>query len=261
VLTEVARGVASRVRRTARGYEIQRVQGVAETGGPVDNNAFVNMSAAMALREAAALAAALGFPADDVWTCIADDLALPRNEDGAIVNHDDYAPDEPKGSTPEAAAGLFPAGYPVDPETERRTLSAAVDNVDGYLGSPMLSAVAGVYAARLGERDRALELYERGFAEFVQEPHHVVCEYSPSVYPDQPRAGPFIANLGGFLTGCLYGLTGMTLRAGDPAGWCDRPVTMPQGWDGVHVERLWVRGRPAALTAVHGEDRARLDLG
>jgi hypothetical protein len=118
-----------------------------------------------------------------------------------------------------------------------------------------------VYAARLGERERALELYERGFAEFVAQPHSVVTEYSPSVYPDQPRAGPFIANLGGFLTGCLYGLTGMTLRAGEPVGWCRRPVTMPQGWDGVHVERLWVRGRPATLMAVHGEDRARLDLG
>jgi trehalose/maltose hydrolase-like predicted phosphorylase len=260
VLVEVARWVASRVRRTGRGYEIQRVEGIAETGEPVDNNAFVNMSAATALREAAALAPALGFRADDVWTRIADDLVLPRNADGAIVNHDDYKPDEPKGATPEAAAGLFPAGYPVDPETERRTLSAAVGNVDAYLGSPMLSALTGVYAARLGERDRALELYERGFAEFVAQPHNVVTEYSPSVYPEQPAAGPFIANIGGFLTGCLYGLTGMTLRDGDPAVWCRRPVTMPQGWDGVHVERIWVRGRPATLTAVHGEDRGRLDL-
>lgn len=70
-----------------------------------------------------------------------------RNSDGAIVNHDGYRPDEPQGATPEAAAGLFPVGYPVDPETERRTLSAAVGNAEGYLGSPMLSARAGVYAA------------------------------------------------------------------------------------------------------------------
>jgi trehalose/maltose hydrolase-like predicted phosphorylase len=186
VLSEVARWVASRVRHSGRGYEIRRVQGIAEGGGPVDNNAFVNMSAAMALREAAALAPALGFRANDVWTRIADDLVLPRDEDGAIVNHDGYRPDEAKGATPEAAAGLFSAGYPVDPETERRTLSAAVGNVDAYVGSPMLSALLGVYAARLGERDRALELYERGFAAFVLQPHSVVTEYSPSVYPDQP---------------------------------------------------------------------------
>jgi trehalose/maltose hydrolase-like predicted phosphorylase len=260
VLEEVARWIASRVRHSERGYEIRRVQGVAETGGPVDNNAFVNMSAARALHEAAALAPALGFRGNDAWSRIADGLVLPRNAEGAIVNHDGYRPDEPKGATPEAAAGLFPAGFSVDPETERRTLAAAVGNVDDYLGSPMLSALTGVYAARLGERDRALELYERGFAEFVQQPFTVVTEYSASVYPDQPRAGPFVANNGGFLTGCLYGLTGMTLRDGDPTGWCRGPVTMPQGWDGVHVERLWVRGRPATLTAVHGEDRARLDL-
>ena len=67
---------------------------------------------------------------NDVWARIADELVLPRNDDGAIVNHDGHRPDEPKGGTPEAAAGLFPVGYPVDPETERRTLSAAVGPVD-----------------------------------------------------------------------------------------------------------------------------------
>src|SRR3954447_2348589 len=30
-----------------------------------------------------------------------------------------------------------------------------------------------------------------------------------------------------------------------PDGWCRPPVTPSQGWDGVHAERLWVRGRPA----------------
>jgi hypothetical protein len=50
----------------------------------------------------------------------------------------------------QAAAGLFPAGYPVDPETERRTLSAAVGNVDDYVGSPMLSALLGVCGATGG---------------------------------------------------------------------------------------------------------------
>jgi protein-glucosylgalactosylhydroxylysine glucosidase len=73
-----------------------------------------------------------------------------------------------------------------------------------------------------------------------------------------PRTAPFIANIRAFLTGGLYGLTGMTLSDGDPDGWCRRPVMMPQGWNGVHVERL--RGRPASLTAEHGQDRARLNV-
>ncbi len=258
VLAEVARWVASRVRPTQRGYEIRGVEGIAETGTPVDNNAFVNMAAAVTLREATALADALGQGADPAWTHVADNLVLPQEPDGTIVNHDGYRSDEPQGGTPEAAAGLFPIGYPVDPDTEARTLAAAVDRVDGYVGSPMLSALLGVYAARIGQRERALDLYERGFADFVQQPHALVTENSPVMQPDQPRAAPFTANVGGFLTGCLYGLTGMTPTADDPAAWCGRPVTMPQGWDGVRVERLWVRGRPASLTAVHGRDHAEL---
>jgi len=41
---------------------------------------------------------------------------------------------------------------------------------DNYVGAPMLSALLGVYAARLGERERALELFERGYADFVIDP-------------------------------------------------------------------------------------------
>jgi hypothetical protein len=33
---------------------------------------------------------------------------------------------------------------------------------------------------------------------------------------------------------------------------------MPAGWDGVEIERLVVRGRPARLTARHGDERATL---
>jgi protein-glucosylgalactosylhydroxylysine glucosidase len=259
VLAEVARWVASRVRHTTRGYEILHVHGIAETDTPVDNNAYVNMSAAMTLREATSLAEALGFVPDPAWVHIADNLVLPRSHTGAVVNHDGYHPDEPQAGTPEAAAGLFPVGYPVDPETERRTLSSIMDKVDDYVGAPMLSALLGVYAARLGRRERALELYERGFADFVLAPYSLTTEYSPTAYPDQPRAAPFTANLGGFLTGCLFGLTGITLGPGQPAAWCHRPVTMPEGWDGIHVDRLWVRGRPATLTAHHGK-HASLDL-
>ncbi len=260
VLSDVARWIASRTNRTQRGYEIHRVEGIAETGTPVNNNAFVNMAAATTLREATRLADALGLPANPAWTHIADNLVLPRDTDGTIINHDGYRPDEPQGATPEAAAGLFPVGYPVDADTEARTLAAAVGRADGYAGSPMLSALLGVYAARLGQRERALDLYEHGFADFVQAPHSLVTETSPTTAPDQPRAAPFTANVGGFLTGCLYGLTGMNPTADEPATWCRQPVRMPQGWEGITVDRLWVRGRSATLTADHGQDHAQLDF-
>ena len=66
-------------------------------------------------------------------------------------------------------------------------------------------------------------------------------------FPDRPRAGPLMANVGGFLTSCLYGLPGLVLQAGDPQHWARRPVVMPELWDGVEVDRIWVRGNPARV--------------
>jgi hypothetical protein len=127
-----------------------------------------------------------------------------------------------------------------------------------YAGQPMLSSMLGVYAARLGDRERSLAMFEWGYGDFVVEPFTITAEYSPAYFPDHVLAGPFTANLGGFLTSCLYGLTGLRLHAGSPESWFERPVVLPAGWDAVHVDRVWVRGRPMALDAAHGDERGRL---
>jgi trehalose/maltose hydrolase-like predicted phosphorylase len=253
VIAGVAEWLCSRLSHTARGYEICRVIGVAESDTTVDNNAFVNMAAIVTLREAAALGRALGRGRPDEWDRVASEIVLPMDpEQGIILNHDRYDPDEEGGATPEAPAGLFPLGFDTDPETERRTLAYYLRLADKYAGAPMLSSMLGVYAARLGDRDRALELFERGYGDFIVEPFRITTEFSPKAYPDRPVAGPFTANLGGFLTACMYGLTGMRPTAGRPESWCQRPVVMPRGWDGIHVERIWAHQRPARLTAEHG---------
>ncbi|MFC7483633.1 hypothetical protein ACFQX7_31480 [Luedemannella flava] len=163
VLNGVAEWISSRLVRTARGCEILGVNGIAEIEGMVDNNAFVNMSAAVALREAATLGRSLGRGRVEAWEKAAVDMVLATDPDtGVILNNDGYDRGEGKAGTPEAPAGLFPAGFETDPETERRTFAFYLDQADSYLGSPMLSALLGVYAARTGDRDLALEMFERG---------------------------------------------------------------------------------------------------
>jgi len=66
--------------------------------------------------------------------------------------------------------------------------------------------------------------------------------------------------VGGFLTSCLYGLPGLVLGAGEPETWPRRPVVMPTLWEGVEVERIWVRGKLARLVARHGDNRATLEM-
>ena len=259
VLADVATWIVSRGVETKRGFEIHGVNGIAERKENVNNNAFVNMAAAVALREAVALARPLGYVADPRWEHLARTIFLRIDRNGVIRNHDLYRATEEKGETPEAAAGLFPLTFECSAEVERATLDFYLRLADQYVGAPMLSALLGVYAARLGDRERALELFERGYADFVIDPFALTTEYAPAAFPEQPLAGPFTANLGGFLTSCLYGLPGIRIGPGEPESWCARPVTLPKGWTEVHVDRVWARGMPLRLTARHGADHAVLE--
>jgi hypothetical protein len=78
-------------------------------------------------------------------------------------------------------------------------------------------------------------------------------EYRPDKFPEQTMAGPFFANMGGFLMSLLLGFPAVRIGAGGPEGWCQRTVVLPQDWTAIEVERLWVRGRPARLEASHGK--------
>jgi trehalose/maltose hydrolase-like predicted phosphorylase len=261
VLDQICRWIESRVTRTERGYEILATNGIAEKKRPVNNNAFVNMAADVVLRETAALAPALGLEPRPSWESIRAGLYLPVDRrTGVIKNHDAYRPTEEKGETPEALAGFFPYTYEAAPNVETASYEFYLELADRYVGAPMLSALLGVYAARLGRRRQALELFERGYAAFILQPFTITAEYDPRVFPEQEIAGPFTANLGGFLMSCLYGLTGLQLGLGSPQTWCARPVRMPAGWEGIEAERIWVRGRPASLLARHGDQRAALEF-
>jgi protein-glucosylgalactosylhydroxylysine glucosidase len=260
VLRGVAEWIVGRGAETSRGFEIRECLGIAEQEQPVDNHAYVNMAAAVVLREAARAARRLGFGGAARWEGIADRVVLPVDDaTNVILNHDGYAyrENDVASATPEALAGLFPFNYDPGPDREQATLRFYLDRVGGYVGYPMLSAPLGAWAARLGDRALSSRLFEEGYADFVEEPFLVTNEFSRR-FPDQPRAGPLIANVGGFLSSCLYGLTGLTLGPEEPAAWSRRPASMPELWDGLEVERVWARGQPMRLLATHGSP-ARLE--
>jgi protein-glucosylgalactosylhydroxylysine glucosidase len=121
----------------------------------------------------------------------------------------------------------------------------------------MLSAPLGAWAARLGDRVLSGRLFESGYADFIDEPFRVTNEFSKR-FRQHPRAAPLLANVGGFLSGCLYELTGIVLGPGEPHTWPQRRASMPNLWEGIEVERIWAHGRPFRLTARHGE-MAKLD--
>jgi hypothetical protein len=132
-----------------------------------------------------------------------------------------------------------------------------MEQAPSYVGGPMLSALLPVYAVRAGQPAVARDLLESGYGEFINEPFLEPDEY-PRSRRDRPRASPMFANLGGYLTGVLYGFTGVRMSMSEPESWAESPVALPDGWKGIHVERLWMRGRPWRLDAAAGAKRAAL---
>jgi hypothetical protein len=259
VLQGVADWVCSRVTRTERGHEIRRSMGIAEREMPTDNQAFTNMAAVVVLQQAIALGERLDKDVDPRWLEIAETVVIPRDSrTGVIRSHDGHRMTETKGPTPDPLAGLFPLGYVADPDDERATIEAYLKVADKYLGSPMLSALYGVWAAWVGDRRRSLALFERGFRRFVTERFLQPLEYDSAVFPDEGRAGPFCANLSGFLQGCLFGLPGLRVDGGDPGAWSRRRVVLPAGWQAIEVDRVWVRGASGHLIARHGAARTEI---
>ena len=92
-----------------------------------------------------------------------------------------------------------------------------------------------VYAARAGEPALARELLEGGYGAFINPPFLEPDEY-PRSRTDRPRASPMFANLSAFLSGMLYGFTGVQLGHDEPRAWARRPVRLPEGWRGIDVE-------------------------
>ena len=257
VLSGVAKWITGRVTPSRRGYEIRSAMGIAEREAETNNAAFTNMSAAVVLRDAIQAAGKLGYEADPDWSRIADQMVIPMR-DQAIISHDGYRVTEGKGGTPDPLMGIFPLGFEMTQEVEAATLKFYLRLQKDYIGSPMLSALYGVWAAYSGDRGLSARLLEDGYGQFCVGRFLQTLEYRHDVFPEQPRAGPFFANLGGFLSGLLLGFPGLRPGLGDPSLWTQRAVVLPEGWNAIEVDRLWVRNRPFRLSARHGAERAEL---
>jgi hypothetical protein len=107
----------------------------------------------------------------------------------AVISHDDYRIDEEKGATPDPLMGLFPFGYRLTPQQEQATLKLYLDMAQDYIGSPMLSALYGTWASRLGDRALALKLLDEGYGQFCVGRFLQTLEYRPDRFPSSRKPG------------------------------------------------------------------------
>src|SRR6185312_6777908 len=255
VLSGVADWLTSRAHRGRRGWEIRRSMGIAERKKESDNEAFTLLSAKAVLNSALEAATILQRHEGGQWREMAGRLRFPLR-DGVLVSHDGFRRNEEKGATPSPLMGIFPLGN-LNADVARATLDLFLPCAGGYIGSPMLSAFYGVWAARRGDRKLALKLLDEGYGRFVTGRFLQTLEYRPDKFPEQPQAGPFFANMGGFLMSLLLGFPVLMMSSSPLVDWPQRDVVLPAGWQAIEVKRLWLRGKPTRLVARQGR-RAEL---
>jgi hypothetical protein len=229
--------------------------GIAERKTESDNEAFTLLSAKAVLTAALEAARQLGRPEGAQWRQVLEHLNLPVR-DGILVSHDGFRRNEEKAATPSPLMGVFPLEN-LSPTLAPATLAYYLAQARGYVGSPMLSSLYGVWAARHGNRRLGLRLLEEGYAKFITGRFLQTLEYRPDKFPEQPQAGPFFANMGGFLQSLLFGFPGIVPNSGVLASWVQHDVVLPAGWKAIEVERLWLKGKPVRLLARQGK-RAEL---
>ena len=250
-----------RVTRNGRGFVMQDTMGIAEREQPADDDAYTVMGAKVVLGEAIAAAKRLG---RFITPVVGRGPGRTRAPGGRADRRDPRARGLPAGREEGVdagpLAGLFPLWYDVEPQIARASLEFYLDLAPGYIGSPMLSAFYGTWAAWLGDRRLSAKLFKQGYADLAADRYLQTLEQAPARDPETPRAGPFFANLGGFLMSLLYGLPGIRLGPGRPETWPNRPVVLPAGWRSIEVERAWVRMDPARIVARHGAERASIEV-
>ena len=259
VLEGIADWICSRVLPTPRGYEILHVVGNDESVHDVDNHALTNGLCAWTLREAARQAEALGMTPPARWRDIAEGLFLPVNpQTGALEKHEHDPQHLTKAGPDTAELQFFPFECPVSETVAAATLRHQLSLAHTYLGMPMHSSYFAVWAAQTGDRALAGEFLDQGTASRFIEPYFQFIESSKPGNPWANRAATFITGLAGLLNACLLGFPGVTIGSGAPETWPHRPVTLPEGWERIEVDRLIMRGKHYRLTATHGADRAIL---
>ncbi|HET9177275.1 MAG TPA: hypothetical protein VFQ24_02850 [Terriglobia bacterium] len=244
VLRAVAEWIESRSVRTSRGFEIQNIMGPDEGVENVNNNSYMNVICRMVMEAAVRCAGLVGAKPPAAWAAIARSIVIPIDKARNIVLPYDHPPQGPNYSLgnmamltvhdPPLVQSLLKNTY----EYEAKLRAERPQGI-GFA----LDAVAAT-AAFFGDRSAAATLYRKSWQNVWVEPYGMIKEAPSEDY------ACFITNFGSLLQTAMVGFTG--IRATAP-GWAKYPATLPEGWDSIEIDRVWLGGIPRSLAARNGQ--------
>lgn len=219
VLKEVAAFWASRVERNGLGqYDIKNVIGANEWQENIDNNAFTNGMAKTVLRYASTAALELGLVPDPDWNHVADNIPILSFADGTTRENATYNGEIIK----QADVNLL--AYPLSIITDEKTIR---QDLNYYLpkyakdGPAMGFAILGVLYNRLGESEKAAQIFKNSYKPNEVPPFGVLSECAGGTNPY------FATGAGGMLQAVLSGFGGLEIGK---MGITQRKTTLPSTW-------------------------------
>jgi trehalose/maltose hydrolase-like predicted phosphorylase len=231
LLKETADFWASRVQRDSDGhYDITNVVAADEWAENVDNNAFTNAAAKANLRYATEAAKIIGIAPDSDWAKVADNIPILKFPDGVTKEHAAYNGEMIK----QADVNLL--AYPLHEVVKKEDIQKDLDYYESRVGNgpAMTNAIFSILHARLGEPDKALEIFTAGYRKNELPPFGVLAETAGGTNPY------FATGAGGMLQAMLYGFGGLEIT---PQGIVQLKTTLPKGWQSLQLTGIGVDKR------------------
>lgn len=205
-------------------YSIKNVVCADEYAGGVDDNAFTNGSVIKALQAAMKASDICGYAYSDDWKEIAEKLRIPKFKNGVTREHASYNGEKIK----QADVNLlgYPLGLVSDPDSQRRDMRYYVERIDTVNGPAMSYSIFAIQYSRLGDADKAYEMFEKSYMPNSRPPYGVFAETPTS---DNPY---FATGAGGFLQAVINGFCGLEIS---DHGIVQVASTLPRHWKKVTV--------------------------
>lgn len=225
LLKEIADFWTSRVTRNQDGsYSIHNVTGADEYANGVTDNAFTNGAASLALKYACQAAEICGEKVPEIWQEIGENIRVLQFENGVTREHSTYKGEMIKQADANLLA--YPLGLITDEYRQRQDLEYYAERIDQKDGPAMSYSVYCVQYARMGEADKAYEMFRRCYEPNLRKPFGVISETPTSNNPY------FMTGAGGLLQAVLNGFCGLQIT---DEGIVQLPSALPSHWKRVTV--------------------------
>jgi len=226
VLKEVADFWVSRAEKNNDGtWSINNVVGANEFAPNVDDNAFTNGSAKAALQYANLAAAELGITPPPLWKEVADKLSFHFFADGVMKEHSHYNGERIK----QADVNLL--AYPLELVTDENRVRQDLEYYKPKIaeeGPAMGHSILSILYARLGDNQRALELWKKSYEPNKRPPFGALSETAVQNHPY------FTTGAGGMLQAVIFGFAGLHLTE---EGLIRQTPCLPAHWKSLTIKR------------------------